>query len=226
MSGSRGRIDAEHPLGGEMSDVLRGLIRRFQLTTLLRYHSAVPLLALFSFVNGCVSIGVMALAALATGQPFIFPSLGPTAFLFFYTPTAPAASPRNALAGHLIGAAAGWVSLALFGLRDAGPALAVGVDAQRVGAAALSLGLTSGGMVLARTPHPPAGATTLIVSLGILTDLSQIAVLMLAVVLLTVQAFVINRLAGIPYPLWSPPSQQGAADGSAGAVRVGPAREG
>ena len=55
----------------------------------------VPLLALFSFVNGCISIGLMSLAALVTGAPLIFPSLGPTAFLFFYTPTAPAASPRN-----------------------------------------------------------------------------------------------------------------------------------
>jgi CBS-domain-containing membrane protein len=204
MSDTRGRIDAEHPLGGEMSDILRGLIRRFQLTTLLGHHSAVPLLALFSFINGCLSIALMSLVALITDEPFVFPSLGPTAFLFFYTPTAPAASPRNVVLGHLIGAAAGWLSLAIFGLRDAGPALAVGVDAQRVGAAALSLGLTSGVMVLFRTPHPPAGATTLIISLGILTDLSQIAVLMLAVVLLTVQAFVINRLAGIRYPVWSP----------------------
>lgn len=60
-------------------------------------------------------------------------------------------------------------------------------------------------MILLRAPHPPAGATTLIVSLGILTAPWQLAVLMLAVVLLTVQAFVINRLAGIPYPLWSAP---------------------
>jgi CBS-domain-containing membrane protein len=218
MNKTQGRIDAEHPLGGEMSDILRGLIRRFQLTTLLGHHSAVPLLALFSFINGCLSIALMSLAALVTGEPFVFPSLGPTAFLFFYTPTAPAASPRNAVLGHLIGAAAGWISLTVFGLADAGPALAVGVDAQRVGAAAFSLGLTSGVMVLLRSPHPPAGATTLIISLGILTDLSQIAVLMLAVVLLTVQAFVINRLAGIRYPLWSSPRESESAT-SGGAAR-------
>jgi CBS-domain-containing membrane protein len=59
-------------------------------------------------------------------------------------------------------------------------------------------------MVLLRSPHPPAGATTLIVSLGLLPHLWQLGVLMLAVVFLTVQAFLINRLAGIPYPLWSP----------------------
>lgn len=51
-----------------------------------------------------------------------------------------------------------------------------------------------------KVPHPPAGATTLIVSLGILRQPWQLAVLMLAVALLVVQVFVINRLAGIDYP--------------------------
>jgi CBS-domain-containing membrane protein len=89
-------------------------------------------------------------------------------------------------------------------LTAAGPALAVGVTWPRVVAAALSLGLTAGLMVLLRAPHPPAGATTLIVSLGILTKPLQLVILMGAVVLLIVQALVINRLAGIPYPLWKP----------------------
>lgn len=198
------RIDRDHPLGGQMSDVVVGLLRRLRLTALLERHSALPVLALFSLVNGFLSIALMALAAVATGAPFVFPSLGPTAFLFFYTPMAPAASPRNALIGHLVGAAMGWLSLALFGLLDAGPAIATGVTLPRVLAAGLSLGATSAAMVLLRAAHPPAGATTLIVSLGILTQPWQLAVLMLAVVLLTVQAFAINRLAGIPYPVWSP----------------------
>jgi CBS-domain-containing membrane protein len=57
-------------------------------------------------------------------------------------------------------------------------------------------------MVLLRAPHPPAGATTLIVSLGLLHTPLQLAVLMAAVILLCIQAVVINRLAGLPYPLW------------------------
>jgi CBS-domain-containing membrane protein len=96
-----------------------------------------------------------------------------------------------------------------FGLVHAAPALSTGVTGSRVGAAALSLGLTSGAMVWARVPHPPAGATTLIVSLGILREPEQMAVLMLAVVLLVLQAFAINRLAGIPYPVWRPPTATG-----------------
>ncbi len=179
-------------------------LRRLRLASLVAGRDATPYLALFGVVNGFISISLMAAAAFVTHAPFVFPSLGPTAFLFFYSPTAVTASPRNALIGHLIGAAMGWLSLAVFGLLDAGPALATEVTLPRVLAAGMSLGLTSGLMILLHVPHPPAGATTLIVSLGILTSPWQLAVLMVAVVLLTVQAFVINRLAGIPYPIWSP----------------------
>ena len=197
-------VDRLHPIGGEMSDVVLGLFRRFQLTELIRYHNVTAVLAVFSLINGFISIALMAAVALITGAPFIFPSLGPTAFLLFYTPTAPPASPRNTIVGHLIGASAGWLSLVIFGLTLAPPALSAGVDWPRVGAAALSLAATSGLMVLLRVPHPPAGATTLIVSLGLMPHLWQLGVLMVAVVLLTGQAFVINRLAGINYPLWAP----------------------
>lgn len=204
---SYGRIDRDHPIGGEMSDVLGGILKRARLPWLLQHHSKVPVLALFSFINGCISIGIMSALAVITHTPFIFPSLGPTAFLFFYTPTAPSASPRNTIVGHTIGVLAGYFSLVVTGLTMAGPALSTGVTWPRVIAAALSLGLTSGLMVLLKSPHPPAGATTLIISLGLLTKPWQLLVLMGAVVLLTLQAFVINRLAGIPYPLWNPLKQ-------------------
>lgn len=202
--GWHGRIDREHPIGGQMSDVLGGILTRFRLSWLLQHHSRVPVLAFFSFINGCISIGLMAALALITRSPFIFPSLGPTAFLFFYTPTAPAASPRNTIIGHAVGIIAGYLSLVVTGLTMAGPALTVGVSWPRVIAAALSLGLTAGLMVLFKSPHPPAGATTLIISLGILTKPFQLVLLMAAVILLTLQALVINRLAGVPYPLWNP----------------------
>jgi CBS-domain-containing membrane protein len=195
------------PIGGDLAAIVFGLARRARLPALTERHSSTAVLGLFAFVNGLIAIGVMALVALATGEPFVFPSLGPTAFLLFYTPLLPAASPRNTLGGHAIGAAAGYLALVVFGLTDAAPALATHVSGARVGAAALSLGLTSGAMVWARVPHPPAGATTLIVSLGILREPAQLGVLMIAVLLLVVQGFVINRLAGIDYPVWAPRRQ-------------------
>lgn len=195
------------PIGGDLAAVVWGIARRFQLPALQARHSTVWVLGLFAFVNGLLSIAIMAAVAVVTRAPFIFPSLGPTAFLLFYGPTTPAASPRNTLGGHLIGCLAGYLALVLFGLTSRGPALAVGVDWSNVGAAALSLALTSGAMVWCRVPHPPAGATTLIVSLGILREPWQLGVLMLAVALLVVQGLAINRLAGIAYPTWAPRSE-------------------
>lgn len=208
-----GRIDREHPIGGEMSDIVRGLLRHIRLPWLTQHYARTPVLAIFSFLNGCISIGLMSTLALITGSPFIFPSLGPTAFLFFYTPRAPSASPRYTLVGHTIGVLAGYFSLVVTGLTTAGPALAVGVTWPRVIAAALSLGLTSGLMVLFKSPHPPAGATTLIISLGLITKPLLLIVLLVAVMILTLQALAINRLAGIPFPLWNPVKEQ---DGSSG----------
>jgi len=198
------RNDHEHPIVGEMSEVVRGIMVRARLSWLIDHYARLPVLALFSFVNGCISIGIMSAVAVITQNPFIFPSLGPTAFLFFYTPLAPSASPRHTIVGQAIAVICGYFSLVVTGLTTAGPAIAIGVTWPRVIAAALSLGLTDGLMVLARSPHPPAAATTLIISLGILTRPPQLVLLMGAVVLLTLQALVINRLAGIPYPLWNP----------------------
>jgi CBS domain-containing membrane protein len=159
-------------------------------------------LALFNLAGGGLSIGLVAAVAHFFASSFLFPSLGPTAFLLFYAPTAPASSPRNTLLGHLIGALTGWLSLVVFGLLDAPPALVAGVDWPRVGAAALSLGGTSALMVLLDAVHPPAGATTLIVSLGLMPFFWQIPVLMGAVMLLLGQAWLLNRLAGVDVPRW------------------------
>lgn len=192
------------PIGGDMATIVFGLAERARVPSLVQRHDSTTVLGLFAFVNGVIAIAIMSAVALITGAPFIFPSLGPTAFLLFYTPMLPASSPRNCLIGHAIGAASGYLALVIFGLTNHGPALAEGIAWNRVGAAALSLGLTSGLMVWARSPHPPAGATTLIVSLGILHRPSDLAILMVAVALLVAQAYVINRSAGITYPRWSP----------------------
>jgi CBS-domain-containing membrane protein len=84
-----------------------------------------------------------------------------------------------------------------------------GVHGARLLAAALSLSATGALMAFLRISHPPAGATTLIVSLGIISQPKELVIIEVAVILLTVQAFAINRLAGIPYPVWSKRRSEG-----------------
>jgi CBS-domain-containing membrane protein len=79
----------------------------------------------------------------------------------------------------------------------------VGVDANRILAAALSLAATSAAMILLKSAHPPAGATTLIISLGIVTKPAYLLVIEIAVVFMVLQAIAINRLAGLNYQLWA-----------------------
>jgi CBS-domain-containing membrane protein len=155
------------------------------------------------FLSGFVTIGLLAAVAKISQIPFVFPSLGPTAFLFFFSPRAPASSPRNALFGHAIGILCGYGSLWVTGLLQAPSAMEEGVNWPRVLAAALSLASTGVFMILLKVAHPPAGATTLIVSLGIVTEPIHLVVLEVAVLLMVLQAIAINRLVGIDYPLWS-----------------------
>ena len=191
------------PLVVQPPEVARSLAARLQITHLLTRYSERPVWPLFMFLNGFVTIALLAAVAMVSRTPFVFPSLGPTAFLFFFTPRAPAASPRHTIYGHAIGILCGYGALWLFGLQYAPPAMAAGVSAARVGAAALSLAATGALMILLKAAHPPAGATTLIISLGIVTRPFHLVVIEIAVAVLTLQAIAINRLAGIDYPLWA-----------------------
>jgi len=73
-----------------------------------------------------------------------------------------------------------------------------GIFWPRILAAALSLYTTGAFMILFETSHPPAGATTLIVSLGIISKPRELVIIKVAVFLLVAQALLINRLAGLP----------------------------
>jgi CBS domain-containing membrane protein len=191
------------PLLVHEPEIARRLAARFQIAHLLTRHSERHVWALFMFLNGFATIGLLAVVAMISRTPFVFPSLGPTAFLFFFTPRAPAASPRHTLCGHAIGTVCGYAALWLFGLQHAPAATGAGVSAARVGAAALSLASTGALMILLKAAHPPAGATTLIISLGMVTRPFHLIVIEIAVAILTLQAIAINRLAGIDYPCWA-----------------------
>ncbi|MGD1064294.1 MAG: HPP family protein [Terracidiphilus sp.] len=178
------------------------LLAHLRLEWLLQHFPARVVWAIYVCINGFITIGLLALLALLTGSPFVFPSLGPTAYLFFFSPLAEASSPRNTILGHAIGLICGYGAFALTVASSPPFGLHPGVHGPRVLAAALSLSATGALMALFRVSHPPAGATTLIVSLGIIFQPKELVIIEVAVILLTVQAFAINRLAGVPYPLW------------------------
>jgi CBS domain-containing membrane protein len=215
--------DSKHPSRLALLDpaVARGFIVRLRLTHLVGRFPERPIWALFMFINGFITIAILAGVAMASHTPFVFPSLGPTAILLFYTPLSPTASPRHTLYGHAIGILCGYASLLLVGLPHAPSAIGTTVDARRIMAAALSLALTASLMILLKAAHPPAGATTLIVSLGVVTKPFYLLIIEVAVALLVGQGIVINRLAGLDYPLWakrlgaaraSQPLQPGCSD--------------
>ncbi len=161
--------------------------------------------SLYVLINGFITIALLAILALFTKSPFVFPSLGPTAYLLFFSPLAETSSPRNTILGHAIGLICGYAAFSLTGASNLPLCFHAGIYGPRVLAAALSLSTTGAFMVLLRASHPPAGATTLIVSLGIIAHPRELVIIEIAVFLLVAQALVINRLAGLPYPFWNSP---------------------
>jgi hypothetical protein len=128
--------------------------------------------------------------------PWMFPSLGPMVMLFFESPAQRASRPVNALFGHGVGLVVGLLCLYAFGLQDVPSAPEGGLTPAHVLAGALSVALTTLVLTWTKLPHPPAGATTLIVSLGILTAPAQVASMAGAVILVTALGWGLNILLG------------------------------
>lgn len=186
-----------------VSDHVLSLLRRLRLDWLFDHFPPRLVRTAYVFINGFVTIALLALLALLTRNPFVFPSLGPTAYLLFFSPLARSCSPRNTIFGHAVGILCGYVAFVITGAGALPFGVHPGIFWPRILAAALSLSATGAFMVLLGISHPPAGATTLIISLGIISKPRELVVIEIAVFLLVAQAIVINRLAGLPYPFWS-----------------------
>ncbi len=131
-------------------------------------------------------LAVPALVAWLTGRPFIFPSLGPSAFSLVIDGDGEE-SARRVVGGHLLGVLGGLVAYHLVaqGVSLAHLPAQFSLPMLRLGASGvISVVLTSLGMLAARAVHPPACATTLIVSLGVLSTVGDALYIMLAVSLM------------------------------------------
>jgi len=137
-----------------------------------------------------------------TGMPFLFPALGASAFIVFALPQSPAAAPRNVIVAQFVGAATGWLCIRACSVDPSGATLSHLFGLPHILATSLSLGVTTLLMLLLDAPHPPAGATTLIVSLGSMPQAWHIGVVVASCALLVLFASVAHAASGTPYPLW------------------------
>jgi hypothetical protein len=130
---------------------------------------------------------VLGIIAWASGQPFVFPSLGPTAFVLAFERRGRRTRTYRIVGSHLVGGVAGllaWSLLAPGGpITDTPPGFSV-AGFRLAASATLSIVLTSWAMIATDTIHPPACATTLIVSLGLLSTPLQVAIIVTSVVVL------------------------------------------
>ena len=145
-------------------------------------------------------LSVLGAVVWLTGFPFLFPSLGPTAYLFATRPPARQPSARRVVGGHAIGVLAGLVA---YHAVAGGAVITVSMGAGSMAGLRLAtsgvvaVALTTAGMAVTDTGHAPACATTLIVGLGILSTPLQGAVILLAVGVLVAEQALLTRFDGI-----------------------------
>jgi hypothetical protein len=160
-------------------------------------------IGLYCLVLSLAVVLAVGFIGIARKEPWVFPSLGPTVMLFFETPLQRAASAKNAIVGHAVGILVGAACLWGWHLNTHPPAIVEGLTHARIAAAATSVAVTAVVLRVLRSPHPPAGATTLIVSLGIIKTGTDLRVMMASVIVITALAVVLNRLVGVRHPLIS-----------------------
>ena len=165
-------------------------------------HPRRPSIA-FSVVHCALSVLALGLLARLLDRPLVLPAIGASAYVVFSAPTSPAAAPPSVLVAPLVGALVGAAILALFGIAGERGGLPSAPDWPRIGAVAGSLAGTIGVLRALRCSHAPAGATTVIVSVGLLPHARHALDFLLAAAVLVVHAQIACRAAGIAYPRWS-----------------------
>ncbi|GAA0483663.1 HPP family protein [Streptomyces olivaceiscleroticus] len=149
-----------------------------------------PRLLVLLAATAAIALALLLLAG--TGavvrHPVLIPPLAASAALIAGAPALPLAQPRSVIGGHLLAACVGFLVVAV-----AGPGVW-----SAVAAGALAFGATS----LARTPHSPAVATSVIVGFQAPDPLPFLGLLAAATVILSTVGFCLHRLASRKYPAY------------------------
>jgi uncharacterized protein YjeT (DUF2065 family) len=144
-----------------------------------------------------VLIAAVGATAYFAREPWLFPSLGPTAYLLAVYPDLPSARIYNCVVGHLVGVGSGFAAVAVFNAWESPLVPLEDVSLRRLGAATVAIGLTVLINCLLRSGHPPAAATTLLVALGTFRTAWGAALIVIGVVILVILGEGAKRLRGL-----------------------------
>ncbi len=140
-----------------------------------------PAAAFIAVATGAGVVGLVLLVAIGKllALPVLIPPLAASAALVLAAPALPLAQPRSVVGGQLVSALVGFAVLVVGG--------------SSLWTAAVAGGLAIGAMAVARTPHSPAAATSVIVVLTQPHTLRFLALLALATVVLVLVGILAGR---------------------------------
>lgn len=147
---------------------------------------------------------ILILAAIAwvTHWPFIFASLGPTAYEQVELPRSRSSRPYNIITGHLVALGAGLCMLWALNAWNSPTILALGyVSSQRLWASAIAAALTAGLTQLFYASQPASLATSLLVTLGLMQTRRDALAIVVGVLILTAAGEPMRRLLARHPPL-------------------------
>ncbi|MGW2558778.1 HPP family protein [Streptomyces sp. NPDC001514] len=138
-------------------------------------------------LGSVVALVLLVAIGAALDQTVLIPPLAASAALVFAAPALPLAQPRSVVGGQLISTVVGFIALAVGG--------------SSLWTAAVAGGLAIGVMGLARAPHSPAAATSVIVVLTEPAPASFLLLLLLATAIIVAMGIVAGRSGKTPrYP--------------------------
>jgi CBS-domain-containing membrane protein len=151
--------------------------------------------AIWAPISGGILTLIPGLLGFATGNLWLFPSLGPSAYLQAATPQNEAARPYNTFVGHICGIAAALLAVFLCGANGAPSVFEVHhLILSRLIASAVAVALTLLLGVLLKAQHPPAAATTLLITLGgFKPNFNDMSALVTGIVIITVAGELMRR---------------------------------
>jgi hypothetical protein len=171
-------VEHHHPAERTASERLTTAMRRAG-----RSSASMPDSVWVPLASGALILAAGAMS-LATGRPWLFPALGPTAIIIAANPGHSTTRFHSVVAGHVTAFACGWLAVILLGAGDGARLLSGGgISVARVWAGAIAVAGTALIQPSLRAYHPPAAATALLVALGAYRSDLRTALSMLAGVL-------------------------------------------